>query len=201
MNSFLVYLLVFVLFINGATPCVRSGVVKQNKGVEAQLNIGNKSSRTVANATPEPVFVEVQEEPELLSKVTINNFYTLHTVDDIILLAKLISCEADGQCREGQVAVANVVKNRVHSSYFPDNIQDVILDPTQFSCAEYVQYAEYTDEMYEIAENVLVGREWAFYMDDSVLFFRNPGEGNDSDWGSYRFYQRIEDHVFYSYDP
>ena len=45
---------------------------------------------------------------------------------DLDLLARLVSAEARGEPLEGQIAVANVVLNRVASNYFPDTITGVI---------------------------------------------------------------------------
>jgi len=49
--------------------------------------------------------------------------YTPYELD---LLARLIKAEADGQPYEAQVAVGAVVINRIESSSFPNNINDVI---------------------------------------------------------------------------
>ncbi len=51
------------------------------------------------------------------------------------LFAALIYCEAGGESYAGQQAVASVVINRVNSSYFPNNITDVIYQSGQFSPA------------------------------------------------------------------
>ena len=49
------------------------------------------------------------------------------------LLAALIQCEAGGESYIGQVAVGNVVMNRVESSNHPDTISEVIYAAGQFS--------------------------------------------------------------------
>lgn len=52
--------------------------------------------------------------------------------EDIELLARLVSAEARDEPFDGQVAVANVVLNRVASNEFPDTIRKVIYQPGQF---------------------------------------------------------------------
>lgn len=52
------------------------------------------------------------------------------SVDDLTLLACLVQCESGSY--EGQLAVANVVLNRVNSSKFPNTISDVIYAAGQF---------------------------------------------------------------------
>lgn len=57
------------------------------------------------------------------------------SVDDVTLLAALIQCEAGTQPYEGQVAVGNVVVNRLHSGAYGGSISSVIYAPGQFSPA------------------------------------------------------------------
>ena len=47
---------------------------------------------------------------------------------DLYWLSHIISAEARGEPMEGQIAVGNVVLNRVASSEFPNTIYDVIFD-------------------------------------------------------------------------
>ncbi|WP_100401198.1 cell wall hydrolase [Bacillus sp. FJAT-44742] len=55
------------------------------------------------------------------------------TEEEKRLLSQIVTAEAAGEPYEGQVAVAEVVLNRVDSSKFPDTIQDVVYEPGQFS--------------------------------------------------------------------
>jgi spore germination cell wall hydrolase CwlJ-like protein len=50
------------------------------------------------------------------------------------LLTALLWGEARGEPIEGKLAVAWVVRNRVLDRRWPDNYEDVILQPWQFSC-------------------------------------------------------------------
>ena len=54
------------------------------------------------------------------------------TADDAYLLACIVYCEAGNQSYEGQLAVANIVLNRVKSSMFPNTISEVIYQSGQF---------------------------------------------------------------------
>lgn len=64
---------------------------------------------------------------------TTNRESTNASSDEVYLLACLINCESNHY--EGQLAVANVVLNRVKSPKFPNSISDVIYSPGQFSPA------------------------------------------------------------------
>ena len=56
----------------------------------------------------------------------------LYQESELSLLARLVNGEARGEPYIGQVAVAAVVLNRVHSSSFPDTISGVIFQPGAF---------------------------------------------------------------------
>ena len=94
--------------------------------------------------------------------------------DDIYWLSRIISAEAAGESLLGQIAVGNVVLNRVSSKSYPNTIYGVIFDRkggTQFSpvsmgtiyktpSASSVVAAKICLEGYSISEN--------------ILFFMNP---------------------------
>ena len=69
-----------------------------------------------AEETPEELTVE--PEPE-------NRYAELHFSDeDVYILACLVYHEARGESFEGQVAVVEVVLNRMLSDYFPDTVEE-----------------------------------------------------------------------------
>ena len=51
-----------------------------------------------------------------------------HDATDLYWLSRIISAESQGEEMEGQIAVGNVVLNRVASEEFPDSIPAVIFD-------------------------------------------------------------------------
>lgn len=55
------------------------------------------------------------------------------TSGDLELLAALIHCEAVGESYVGQVAVGNVVINRILSPAFPNSLTEVVYDRGQFT--------------------------------------------------------------------
>ncbi len=57
------------------------------------------------------------------------------SVDDTLLLAAIIQCEAGSECYEGKVAVGAVVLNRVRSGRYPNTISGVIYQRGQFGPA------------------------------------------------------------------
>lgn len=120
-----------------------------------------------------------------------------YSEEDIILLAKLICNEADGEGLNGWIGVAEVVKNRLASDIFPDTIYDIIYQKTQFSDNDKIEGREPSEEQIKVAREVLAGNMTVFDNPD-VLFFRNCG-GSTDDWGKYKYYTDINNHTFYTY--
>lgn len=83
----------------------------------AETQAANAQANALANSTT--VATQVQAP-------------TAASYDDAYLLACLISMEAGYEPYEGQLAVANVVLNRLHSGYFGGSISSVIYAPGQF---------------------------------------------------------------------
>ena len=73
--------------------------------------------------TPEPV-AEPEPEPR----------YEEITAEERELLARVVYAESNTEPIEGQIAVAQVVLNRVRSSSFPNTISGVIYQKGAFSC-------------------------------------------------------------------
>lgn len=51
-----------------------------------------------------------------------------YDTEDLYWLSRVISAESRGESLEGQIAVGNVVLNRVRSAEFPDSVQAVVFD-------------------------------------------------------------------------
>lgn len=88
---------------------------------------------------------------------------------DIELMALCVYHEARGECYEGQVAVAEVIINRVLSPNFPNTVADVIYQPGQFACASYLHNAIPTETQYSAvwdainAEGVLLNSKCVYF--------------------------------------
>ena len=84
-----------------------------------------------------------------------------HDAVDLYWLSHIISAESGGECLEGQIAVGNVVLNRVASPEFPDTIPGVIFDRVDGVQFEPVSngtvYKTPTAQSVEAARRVLAG--------------------------------------------
>ena len=116
---------------------------------------------TAAEDTPEePEEPPVEPEPE-------NRYAELHFSDeDVYILACLVYHEARGESFEGQVAVVEVVLNRMLSDYFPDTVEEVVFqkygDVWQFSPAPYLYSAEPDKEQYLAVHTAIEERAHSF---------------------------------------
>lgn len=96
---------------------------------------------------------------------------SLYRESELSLLARLVSGEARGEPYIGQVAVAAVVLNRVHSDDFPDTISGVIFQPGAFDAVWDGQF-----DMEPTASSVRAARDAMNGWDPSggCTYYYNP---------------------------
>ena len=97
-----------------------------------------------------------------------------YNADDVYWLSRIISSEARGEPFAGQVAVGNVVLNRVRSRSYPDTIWGVIFDRkygTQFSPVSFGTIYNPPSESAVIAAKICLE---GYSVTDDALFFVNP---------------------------
>ncbi len=92
------------------------------------------------------------------------------SLDDFELMAKTVFAEAKTEDFEGQVAVAEVILNRVESENFPDTVEEVIKQRGAFSSwgNGSVEAAPLDDECLEAVQDAVNERIFP----DSVVYFR-----------------------------
>jgi len=104
----------------------------------------------------------------------------LYTCEDIYWMSRIISAEARGESRTGQLAVANVILNRVKSPNYPDSVKDVIFQTGQFCPVRTGSIMrEPTQMAVESAKLALMGYRVLGY---DVMFFYNPSNTSDTNW-------------------
>lgn len=121
-----------------------------------------------------------------------------HNAMDYYWLARIIHAESGGEPLEGQIAVGNVVLNRVSSGDFPDSIPGVIFDDENGVQFEPVANGTVTNEPTELsleaARRALSGENTA----GDALYFFAPALSQGTWIDSSRTYrQTIGCHRFY----
>ena len=131
-----------------------------------------------AEAPSEP---EQTEAPELSETPVYYEMY--FTEDDVAAMAKMLWGEARGCTRDNQIKCAWVVCNRVDDDRFPDTIQSVLEQPSQFH--GYDPTYPVTSELYDVAFDVLT--RWSYEkqgipvrreLPNTYLWFTGDGEQN-----------------------
>ena len=133
---------------------------------------------TMSEETAEPEQPEAPEPPE--SPVYYEMYFT---EDDVAAVAKMLWGEARGCTRDNQIKCAWVVCNRVDDNRFPDTIQSVLEQPSQFH--GYDPTYPVTSELYDVAFDVLT--RWSYEkhgvpvrreLANTYLWFTGDGEQN-----------------------
>ena len=114
------------------------------------------SAPAPAVAAEEPAEPEQSEAPEP-SEASV--YYEMYfTEEDVAAVAKMLWGEARGCTRDNQIKCAWIVCNRVDDERFPDTIQGVLSQPSQFH--GYDPTYPVTSELYNVAFDVLT--RWSY---------------------------------------
>ncbi|MFS0723067.1 cell wall hydrolase [Paenibacillus sp. 1P07SE] len=139
-------------------------------------------------------------EPEHGSvlKVVIPSFYDRvakpYTEAEHELLAKITMVEAGHESYEGQLAIANVILNRVAHSQFPDSIRSVIYSGKQFPPAHngLLDRSKPHTSALKAAKDALNGRNNV----PGAVYFYNPKVTKGSFWSGLTTVKTIGNHRF-----
>lgn len=134
---------------------------------------------TPAEATPPTT----SEPPSRFSVIEVSE-------DDVETLARLVWLEARGEPFEGQVAVVEVVLNRILSPAFPDTVEEVVYQSepvTQFSPATRIPDTTPGKEQYRAVEEALTAEKPI--TDADVVYFSTSPQNE-------REFAIIGNHVF-----
>ena len=132
-------------------------------------------------AAEETVEPEQSEAPEQTEPPVYYEMY--FTEDDVAAMAKMLWGEARGCTRDNQIKCVWVVLNRVDDERFPDTIQGVLEQPSQFH--GYSESFPVTDELYNVAFDVLT--RWSYEkqgipvrreLPNTYLWFTGNGQEN-----------------------
>ena len=149
--------------------------------VYARATWGDEAPSAPVVAAEETVEPEQPEAPEQTeSPIYYEMFFT---EDDVKAMAKMLWGEARGCTRDNQIKCVWVVLNRVDDERFPDTIQGVLEQPSQFH--GYDTSYPVTDELYSVAFDVLT--RWSYEkqgvpvrreLPESFLWFTGNGREN-----------------------
>ena len=120
---------------------------------------------------------------------------------DLILMAKVVQLESIGEGYNGWVAVADVIRNRVLSSYFSQNtVAEVLSAPEQFATYEKalaMDDSELDPRIVDVCRGVLDGELTFFNLDDVIGFRTTRPEPDDLTFCGWSRYMILGNHSFY----
>lgn len=154
-----------------------------------EVDVTPPAPKATPTPTPEPTAPPVlaYEQPIIGQPEQGRYGSLLLTADEIETLARLVRLEAEGEPFSGQVAVAEVVLNRVVSKVFPGNVYDVVYQDTQFTPASQIPYTAATQTQYDAVQAALKGPN---ILPMDVCYFATSQNGRTQVWGW------IGNHVF-----
>ena len=147
----------------------------------------------------------VEIKTQTTKEVTVSGKYTplthaskFYREDEVYWLSKIISAESGGESLIGQIAVGDVIMNRVKSNLYPNTIYGVIFDRkygVQFSPT--LDGSIYKDPTYTATLAAKICLEGTS-LSDNALFFLNPKTA-ESNWivRSREYAYTIGGHDFY----
>ena len=124
---------------------------------------------------------------------------SFYNADDLYWLSRIISAESKGESLKGQIAVRNVVLNRMRSKSYPNTIYGVIFDRkhgTQFSPVAFGTIYQTPSASSVIAAKICLE---GYSLSNDILFFVNPRLATSTWIEENRTYEfTIGNHNFYS---
>jgi spore germination cell wall hydrolase CwlJ-like protein len=188
------------------TEAVATGSITEEKQeVTTEASTDNKSdknkvttSTTTEAATTEATTTEATTEAannKTESYVTARGSISL-SESDINLMAAVLTYECGGESYEGQLAVANVILNRLQSGVYGSTVSDVVYATNQFSVVGTSAFNNCVANGSAQASCIQAVKEACAGTNNigSYKFFRTT---QIADTASYSSYVTIGNHVFY----
>lgn len=137
---------------------------------------------------------KIEEPEEEAAAETLAAEELPYSESELELLAKITMVEAGYEPYEGQLAVANVILNRVRDPRFPDTIRDVIYAPNQFPPAHngLLDKAEPNESVWKAVMAAARGENNV----EGAVYFHNPKVSSDGFWNRLTEVARIGNHRF-----
>ena len=106
----------------------------------------------------------------------------IHVSDaDYQTLLRIVQAEAGGCDEKGKILVANVIINRVLDDRFPDTVQEVVYQPSQFQPVSTgkIHSVTATAETAACVDRALAGED---YSNGALYFMNRRGAGGSASW-------------------
>ena len=126
--------------LSDGASAVQSGVEQRQEGVEVGQDRGPSGALWgQIDATGTRIMdtigvgnVSTKSAQELQTHIPVERPQTLSAAERDAVI-RTIAAEAGGESAEGQIAVANVIRNRMEDPRYPASAEEVVMQPNQFS--------------------------------------------------------------------
>ncbi len=110
-----------------------TGTTTEAPSTETTTEAPSTEAPTETTTTEQPKREDTVVDGGVPVEVTYRAPITL-SEEDINLMASILTLECGGESYDGQLAVANVIINRLQTGYWGSTVSDVVYAPYQFSC-------------------------------------------------------------------
>ena len=135
------------------------------------------------------------EEAKKTVPATTNRAAITLSDEDMFLMAIVVTMEAASESYEGQLAVANVIVNRLLSGIWGDTISDVVYAPNQFSGANSGRIEQFSTRVTESCKKAVVEALAGNNNIGSYMSFIMKSRAN---YSAYSEYYILGNHCFYN---
>ncbi|MCD9022604.1 cell wall hydrolase [Cohnella sp. NL03-T5] len=174
---------------------VPQAVVTEQLGLtEISKQAGSSDVKLLSNGIENKDIIETEAKPLVVIPSIFDHEAKPFTEKDRLLLAKITQVEAGDESYESQLAVANVILNRVKDSRFPKTIRDVIYSGKQFPPAHngLLDRSVPKATALRAAKDALNGKN---NVEDAVYFY-NPRVSKGAFWSSLTVIDTVGSHRF-----
>jgi uncharacterized protein YgiM (DUF1202 family) len=152
--------------------------------------------------TPKPSSAAATQTPTATSSGSDNGSLpdaNGYSAEELLLIAQVVHEEAKGSTLEAQAAVANVIYNRIQSSRFPNTVEGVIFQKSQFTVAsdeDELRAVKPSSTAVEAVKQIFV--EGDTFLPADVMYFRAASKGTT--WSSsFKYYDTFGGNCFFIY--
>lgn len=156
-----------------AEPPVVEDVVSDSEEVEGSQTLAETASLSKEDGQASPPVEKNESSKDLLDKSILYKDPMNMSPSDIEMLERIVMAEAGGEPYLGQVAVANVVLNRLKSKSYPSTLEGVIFQKFQFSPVKngVIRGQAPNESVKKAVAEALSGR---MVVAEDTLYFVNP---------------------------
>lgn len=174
---------------DGTTAYLSSQFTEESITLDTAVSAEEEAKKAEADK-----IAKALEEAKKTVPATTNRAAITLSDEDMFLMAIVVTMEAASESYEGQLAVANVIVNRLLSGIWGDTISDVVYAPNQFSGANSGRIEQFSTRVTESCKKAVVEALAGNNNIGSYMSFIMKSRAN---YSAYSEYYILGNHCFY----